>query len=48
MVLFLKNVFYAEYEIYFGKKIGKIRTLERWETMMKKECFFEKKNFFIF
>ena len=48
MVLFLKNVFHFNYEVFFSKKPLNFERGEKLENMMKKECFFEKKRFHLF
>ena len=45
MVLFLENVFRLNYEV-FWQKDGRLRTLEKLETMMK--SVFSRKTFSIF
>ena len=47
MVLFLK-MSSALFMMFFGKIIRKLGTVEKLETMMKKDCFFEKKSFHFF
>ena len=44
VVLFFKNVL-ALIMRFFWQKIHEIWTLEKLETMMKKDCFLEKKRF---
>ena len=48
MLLFIRHVFRPIYEVFVAKKLRKLGTLEKLESMMKKDCFFEKKSFQIF